>query len=297
MTKEMPFKTRFPLLDKLVLDGVTNRGKPILSYDPKLFDIDNVQAYIFNTIVEGTQTDGDSRLERSGPLRLPYKTMWAEFMLRHGKGNPDPMGVLCEEYEPGEEFRQTFFNRVGGSDLHPQAHLILMSLYDKTALFNGSNWLIWATKNGVFVGEASAQNQAENSLHIHAKNNNEQVRKAMWQLVAPVVTAIGLTNCRNITVEDHTTKPTTKRRHRKRIPVPGTEYKVIKLPGAPSNRVDGEVKNEGTTRYHTVRGHFKTYTAEKPLYGKLTGTWWWAPSVRGNRDHGEIISTYEQHQK
>ncbi len=34
-------------------------------------------------------------------------------------------------------------------------------------------------------------------------------------------------------------------------------------------------------RLHFCRGHFKHYTTEHPLFGKLTGMYWWQPHVRG----------------
>jgi hypothetical protein len=42
-----------------------------------------------------------------------------------------------------------------------------------------------------------------------------------------------------------------------------------------------------------VRGHFKTYTAEAPLLGKLTGRYYWPPHARGSRDAGEIEHEYK----
>jgi hypothetical protein len=44
---------------------------------------------------------------------------------------------------------------------------------------------------------------------------------------------------------------------------------------------------------HLVRGHFKTYTDDKPLFGKQTGTWWWGWQARGNADAGQRDHAYE----
>jgi hypothetical protein len=37
------------------------------------------------------------------------------------------------------------------------------------------------------------------------------------------------------------------------------------------------------------RGHFKTFTEERPLFGKYTGTWWWEPAFAHKRDKGYNI--------
>lgn len=43
---------------------------------------------------------------------------------------------------------------------------------------------------------------------------------------------------------------------------------------------------------HLVRGHFKHYTAEAPLFGKYTGTYYWPPHVRGNIENGAVVKDY-----
>lgn len=44
--------------------------------------------------------------------------------------------------------------------------------------------------------------------------------------------------------------------------------------------------------FHFVRGHFVTYTAAAPLFGKYVGTFWVAPHARGHRAYGEIEHRY-----
>lgn len=39
---------------------------------------------------------------------------------------------------------------------------------------------------------------------------------------------------------------------------------------------------------HWVRGHFKEYTAENPLFGSITGRFWWQPHLAG-RDHDRFV--------
>jgi hypothetical protein len=42
-----------------------------------------------------------------------------------------------------------------------------------------------------------------------------------------------------------------------------------------------------------VRGHFKHYTAEAPLFGRMTGTWWWSPTLKGDAAHGVVEKEYQ----
>jgi hypothetical protein len=45
-------------------------------------------------------------------------------------------------------------------------------------------------------------------------------------------------------------------------------------------------------RIHLCRGHFKHYTEDNPLFGKLTGMYWWQPHVRGQNKDGIIMKDY-----
>lgn len=102
---------------------------------------------------------------------------------------------------------------------------------------------------------------------------------------------LGFMNCKNVgldRVERPAKQPKKARRQRPDLP----DYHIIKLPKAAYASSGGTGENTGHTRLHQVRGHFKTYTADNPLLGKHTGTYWWAHHARGNAEHGEITADY-----
>ena len=75
------------------------------------------------------------------------------------------------------------------------------------------------------------------------------------------------------------------RYHRLRIRLPGKERTVVdpaKLP-----RV-----GEAVVGLHYVRGHFKSYTAERPLLGRAVGTFYWPPCLKGKASAGVVGKTY-----
>lgn len=43
---------------------------------------------------------------------------------------------------------------------------------------------------------------------------------------------------------------------------------------------------------HRVRGHFKTFTADRPLLGQHVGTYWWGWQIRGKAENGINVSDY-----
>jgi hypothetical protein len=41
-----------------------------------------------------------------------------------------------------------------------------------------------------------------------------------------------------------------------------------------------------------VRGHFKQYTAERPLFGRFTGLYWWQPHLAGKAKDRVVVKDY-----
>jgi hypothetical protein len=58
-------------------------------------------------------------------------------------------------------------------------------------------------------------------------------------------------------------------------------------------RTEGRVETEGLKRaLHICRGHFSHYSEEKPLFGRIAGTFWVPAHVRGSAKEGVIVSDY-----
>lgn len=107
------------------------------------------------------------------------------------------------------------------------------------------------------------------------------------------VTALALINCRNVTTEEsgRITFRRSGSQKRRGDPAKLIRYRTIVLPGHEGASTRG--RNTGVTALHKVRGHFKTYTAERPLLGKSTGTYWWGWQVRGSKKNGTVVSDYK----
>ena len=51
--------------------------------------------------------------------------------------------------------------------------------------------------------------------------------------------------------------------------------------------------NATNKRLHFCRGHFKKYAKEKPLFGKITGLYWWDAHIRGKNKNGFVAKDYK----
>ncbi|MGI9255064.1 MAG: hypothetical protein ACR2J8_15075, partial [Thermomicrobiales bacterium] len=86
-----------------------------------------------------------------------------------------------------------------------------------------------------------------------------------------------------------------RKRQAKEIGAEPAIYKtlVIKPMGRKQTTAEQEANDSADPRrMHVARGHFKTYTTEKPLFGKYTGTYWWDAHVRGDIAAGRVRKTY-----
>ena len=78
---------------------------------------------------------------------------------------------------------------------------------------------------------------------------------------------------------------------------PKLQYKVLKV-YAPGKKIEDAVPlvsrngNETIMPHHYCRGHFATYTEEKPLFGKYSGKFWIPAHVRGSVKNGAVVKDY-----
>ena len=110
--------------------------------------------------------------------------------------------------------------------------------------------------------------------------------------VRPALLAVALMHCRNtqLVIEE---VPEKVRRKRLSTGKPTIEWRTIQVPSptSQSSRLTKSITGPKVP-LHMVRGHFKTYTEEAPLFGQATGTYWWSNHTRGDIAAGERRHLY-----
>lgn len=99
-------------------------------------------------------------------------------------------------------------------------------------------------------------------------------------------------HCKNVRQVE--TKEDPGERFRKQYGVPKYTYRTLQIdPMKEVLRREGKSDSEGLKRaLHICRGHFSTYSEEKPLFGKYPGTFWVPDHVRGSKERGEVVKDY-----
>lgn len=106
--------------------------------------------------------------------------------------------------------------------------------------------------------------------------------------------AVSFMHCKNVKMVEHNPPPKASRKAQRKSGVPLTKYYTLQIdPMKQALRSEGNIESLGLQRaLHICRGHFVTYTEEKPMFGKTAGTFWKEPHVRGNKRRGEVVKDY-----
>jgi hypothetical protein len=170
-------------------------------------------------------------------------------------------------------------------------------------------WSIPVTKEGeIWIKHDSVTNEQIFGLsyslepHIKAlvrqgKEGQEKYincRHSAHTYLDPLMLAVCFMHCKN--VEMQTVRPPEKlRKKHAKLGRQLFSYRVINV--APIKKMLEAARKPGETgiqlALHRCRGHFKTYTVEKPLLGKAVGTWFWHDHVRGSEKQGQVKKDYK----
>ena len=169
--------------------------------------------------------------------------------------------------------------------------------YEAPPFIATTRWHI-SKSNGEFVGVEGFETgyavkfSGEFAFLLHdIEATEEETHHVMSNFQFPFLMALALLNCKNVETVDHI--PSRKRKRRKCSKSKTIAYKTIKIRQT-RKRYEASGSHDGSKRaMHIARGHFKTFTDDAPLFGKYTGTYWWSPTIRGNKKYGEVVSDYE----
>jgi len=105
--------------------------------------------------------------------------------------------------------------------------------------------------------------------------------------------ALALLGCRNIAQEEVRPDRKLQAARAKRGKLPLYRHHVLVVKGIRRRSTSGAASTSSEPlALHWVRGHFKEFTADKPLFGRITGRFWWSPHLAGQADR-VVTKDYE----
>jgi hypothetical protein len=109
-----------------------------------------------------------------------------------------------------------------------------------------------------------------------------------------VLFGITLLNCKNVHAREQPCDAKLAKRYEERHGHKRPRYYVLDIEPMRQKFRDANGGKDGISlakALHICRGHFKNFD-EKPLFGKLKGTYWWQPHVRGDAEAGVVDKDY-----
>jgi hypothetical protein len=280
-------------------DGaITDLNRVVTLRDRVVVDINNVAEYWglhFNTGRGSDLTPHDS----PNPV-CPWPRAWFEYSWKSAYRPVLP---------PGEPMPDLRFGFAVDVIEHPEgfAHVAYeMSYYGDPVyaqhLPSGSQWLFvarhawWVDQQGQFVSENHVGGKAYKQMIRDQYGASEgDIEENLRRNIYAVWLALSFTHCKNVKAVDHETPPKIAAKRTASGKPPGVTYKTLVIDGMKETlRTEGGIAQNGLKKaLHICRGHFATYTPDRPLFGKVVGTVWKPMHTRGSRDRGEVRKDYK----
>lgn len=105
---------------------------------------------------------------------------------------------------------------------------------------------------------------------------------------------LALLNCKNVHAREQPCSPKLAKRYQERHGHKRPRYYVLDIEPMRQKFRDANGGKDGISiakALHICRGHFKDYR-KKPLFGKVSGMFWWQPHVRGTAEAGIVEKDY-----
>lgn len=254
--------------------------------------------------------------EPLGQLRAPFPSMWIEWVQPDITYDPD--GKYTELIEEASQFTATVGVYVTDRDMadgppHGMVN-VFEALTDAGAVratqmmmfrkpgdhedprFLGFYWY-GLDKDGLAIVHVAVTPRLSPAMSASIRSMGENPDGALGDMISdnihPAALALGLMNCRNVNVKSVTIPAKLKKR---KIRDSGEYvFSTIRLPNVTYDSRGRPDRTSGdAVREHKVRGHYKVYTEENPLFGKTwTGSIYVEWQVRGSRKKGAVDSDYD----
>jgi hypothetical protein len=223
-----------------------------------------------------------------GELRLPFPHMWFEWRNVRDGSDTLPMAVECCELPDSWVQRNEFsYLMVPWIEFRGIPHV-----YDQMLRVDFDD-------KGKLLGVSGYERKGEeirvipqNAMNRPRGHIDPGTTAGLVDLCWNGLLALGFMNCKNVKTERHERLQQLGKKQRRKRPAK-LDYHTIVLPGGADiggGQASGEPRE---LAQHKVRGHFKTFTAERPLMGQHVGTYWWGWQVRGSKDNGTVVSDYK----
>jgi len=204
-------------------------------------------------------------------IKLPYKNIWFDYVKPNNEHTSKYGLLVISDSNDSELFSIHLFAFLCGF-WQPQPRICYVN--------KSKNIIGVTTLKGV---EKIIDDDSEDYILLQNSMANECLS---------FINFILLLNCKNIGTETIPAPVKLNNKRKKKGKQPIFSYKTLVI--KPTTKKEQSIpKHLWNNRIHLARGHFKTYTEDKPLFGRITGRFWWQPHVRGQNRDGVVMKDYK----
>lgn len=244
--------------------------------DCVLVDVENVYEYYLG--------HGDPDLTKmeglGGAIIPPFSLMWLEYpaaiSITDGTRESARVAVWVES---------EFIER----EVHVKA-IVVMAFMGR--FLEVGSFAYKCTLDGRFIEEVTWGAPSD----VEAVIGEAWTESVTHRAISTMLLTVSFLHCKNVAMVDAPPAGTRQqRRAAQRQGVRETQFKTLVIePMKQVLRTEGGIEQHGLKKaLHICRGHFATYTEDKPLFGKYTGTFWRPAHVRGSADVGTVYKDYK----
>jgi hypothetical protein len=206
----------------------------------------------------------------NGEVRLPYEHCWFDYVRTVGNIK---MGVLTSGMSNVPYFDAFVFMKPPD---HPW----------------GPFSLFYEVYPNIAIGLHEKSVEIRTVKDFYRKSDKENIVLSWGQKALTILNlSLLLLSCKNIGTEKNYPPEALNKKRLKHHKQPLFTYHTLVLKPV-GKKQESIPRHLWENRIHLCRGHFKTYTEDKPLFGHITGRFWWQPSVRGRNRDGIVMKDY-----
>lgn len=223
-----------------------------------------------------------------GIMRPPFTRAWLEYKM--------PNTLIADGvWQKAEPLEQRFAVLLEQDDVDSFSLLTIFTHGDRTPL------AVFPLAVDIRNFDDPA-NMSERARMLHSSrgllgrfaNDELSTNTGLLSLLGPAYLSLGWMNCRGMGTEPAQI-PEWQRRKRARKGQPiGMDYRRIVIDERIRRALEyNRTAERSGKRLHMVRGHIRSYTAERPAFGNWVGNMWIHPHLRGDEQFGRINHEYD----
>jgi hypothetical protein len=248
-------------------------------------------------------------------LRLPFKTCWFDLdcdvirtitsaeNLEWSKApyNITKRGILCEEIFGHDEICIYYFNYIKELQRWEYSSQITFQSMNDIPLILHKDFVEFMKKlDGNLIDlNCLTSHQFIADITEISKNHGITEEVLISRVMKNTISSYYMLNlglrllqCKNIVTVNNPQPDRLNKKREKNGKEPIHVFKTLMVRPLKYLSNSKAEPSKGLMKVHLAMGHFKTYTKEKPLFGKYFGKFWWEAQVRGDIKNGSVIKDY-----